>query len=192
MVENKAWTCPIQDYPGGASGEVKVRESEVAQSCPTLCDPMDCSLPGSSVHPWDFPGKSTGVGCHFLLHVVKYHLSVQKMQETRVRSLTQEDPLEKGSFLVVSSELTGLVTTLSLLKGLSTTNWTFHLPLQGLNHVLLELLIFNTLWKELRVESRNDALCALGKTGRTSLQVDIFRRWFHEPNSCISSYLGKH
>ena len=23
---------------------------EVAQSCPTLCDPMDCSLPGSSVH----------------------------------------------------------------------------------------------------------------------------------------------
>ena len=25
-------------------------ESEVAQSCPTLCDPIDCSLPGSSVH----------------------------------------------------------------------------------------------------------------------------------------------
>ena len=25
-------------------------ESEVTQSCPTLCDPMDCSLPGSSVH----------------------------------------------------------------------------------------------------------------------------------------------
>ena len=25
-------------------------ESEVAQSCPTLCDPMDCSLPGYSVH----------------------------------------------------------------------------------------------------------------------------------------------
>ena len=24
--------------------------NEVAQSCPTLCDPMDCSLPGSSVH----------------------------------------------------------------------------------------------------------------------------------------------
>ena len=26
------------------------KESEVAQSCLTLCDPMDCSLPGSSVH----------------------------------------------------------------------------------------------------------------------------------------------
>ena len=25
-------------------------ESEVAQSCPTLCDRVDCSLPGSSVH----------------------------------------------------------------------------------------------------------------------------------------------
>ena len=25
-------------------------ENEVSQSCPTLCDPMDCSLPGSSVH----------------------------------------------------------------------------------------------------------------------------------------------
>ena len=34
----------------------------VAQSCLTLCDPMDCSLPGSSVHR-DSPGKNNGVGC---------------------------------------------------------------------------------------------------------------------------------
>ena len=27
-----------------------IRESEVAQLCPTLCDPMDCSLPGFSLH----------------------------------------------------------------------------------------------------------------------------------------------
>ena len=27
-----------------------MRESEVTQSCPTLSDPMDCSLPGSSIH----------------------------------------------------------------------------------------------------------------------------------------------
>ena len=26
------------------------KKSEVTQSCPTLCDPMDCSLPGSSFH----------------------------------------------------------------------------------------------------------------------------------------------
>ena len=30
--------------------EMIKKESEVTQSCPTLCDPMDCSLPGSSVH----------------------------------------------------------------------------------------------------------------------------------------------
>ena len=35
-------------------------ESEVAQSCPTLCDPMD-------LRPWDFTGKKTGVVCPLLL-----------------------------------------------------------------------------------------------------------------------------
>ena len=38
----------------------------VTQSCPTLCDPMNCSSPDSSVHG-DSPGKNTGVGCHALL-----------------------------------------------------------------------------------------------------------------------------
>ena len=50
--------CPW-DSPGENTGAgchfllqcTKVKsESEVAQSCPTLCDPVDCSLPGSSVH----------------------------------------------------------------------------------------------------------------------------------------------
>ena len=32
-------------------GKMTLRiESEDAQSCPTLCDPVDCSLPGSSIH----------------------------------------------------------------------------------------------------------------------------------------------
>ena len=35
-------------------------------SCLTLCDPMDYSPPGSSVHG-DSPGKKTGVDCHALL-----------------------------------------------------------------------------------------------------------------------------
>ena len=30
--------------------EFKANIRDVNQSCPTLCDPMDCSLPGSSVH----------------------------------------------------------------------------------------------------------------------------------------------
>ena len=37
----------------------------VSQSCPTLCNLMDFSLPGSSIHG-DSPGKNTGVGCYFL------------------------------------------------------------------------------------------------------------------------------
>ena len=46
---------------------VRVRSAcLVAQSCPTLCDPMDCSLPGSSVYRI-IAGKNTGAGCHFLL-----------------------------------------------------------------------------------------------------------------------------
>ena len=37
----------------------------VTQSCPTLCDPMDCNPPGSSAHGV-LQGKNTEVGCHFL------------------------------------------------------------------------------------------------------------------------------
>ena len=40
--------------------------AKLLQSCPTLCDPMDCSSPGCSVHG-DSPGKNTGVGCYALL-----------------------------------------------------------------------------------------------------------------------------
>ena len=43
--------------------------AESFQSCPTLCDPIDGSPPGSSVCPWDSLGKNTGMGCHFLLQV---------------------------------------------------------------------------------------------------------------------------
>ena len=43
---------------------VKSYSGLVAKSCSTLWDPMDCSPPSS---PWDFPGKNTGEGCHFLL-----------------------------------------------------------------------------------------------------------------------------
>ena len=38
----------------------------VTQSSPTLCDPMRCNPPSSSVHGI-FPGKNTEVSCHFLL-----------------------------------------------------------------------------------------------------------------------------
>ena len=40
------------------------------QWCPTLCDPIDGSPPGSP-RPWDSPGKNTRVGCHSLLQCMK-------------------------------------------------------------------------------------------------------------------------
>ena len=42
----------------------------VTELCPTLCNPMDYSLPGFSVHGIFQARIHTEVGCHFLLHVV--------------------------------------------------------------------------------------------------------------------------
>ena len=42
------WSCSFFFPP--PKKMLRKKESEVAQSCPTLCDPMDCSLPGFSVH----------------------------------------------------------------------------------------------------------------------------------------------
>ena len=51
----------ISHFPLGT--ETILGGAKSLQSCLTLFDPMDCSLPGSSV----LPVKNTGVGCHFLL-----------------------------------------------------------------------------------------------------------------------------
>ena len=59
------------------------------QSCPTLCDPIDGSPPGSP-GPWDSPGKNTGVGCHFLLQCVK----VKSESEVSQSCLTLCDPID--------------------------------------------------------------------------------------------------
>ena len=49
--------------------------------------------PTRLLRPWDFPGKSTGVGCHCLLRQkVK---NPPAMQEAQVQFLGWEDPLEK-------------------------------------------------------------------------------------------------
>jgi len=40
--------------------------AKLLQSCPTLCDPLDCSLPGPSVH--GILQATPGEGCHTLLH----------------------------------------------------------------------------------------------------------------------------
>ena len=54
------------------------------QLCPTPCDPIDSS------HPWDSPGKNTGVGCHFLLHCGK----VKSESEVAQSCPTPSDPMD--------------------------------------------------------------------------------------------------
>ena len=81
----------------------------VTRSCLTLCDSIDCSPQGFSVHE-DSPGKNTGVGCHALLQgifptqelnqgpllcrQIRYQLSYQKESEVAQLGLTLCDPMD--------------------------------------------------------------------------------------------------
>ena len=58
------------------------------QLCPTLCNPIDGSPPGSPVP--DSPGKNTGVGCHFLLQCMK----VKSESEVTQSCPTLRDPMD--------------------------------------------------------------------------------------------------
>ena len=75
----------------------------VTQPWPTHCNSMDCS-PSRLLCPWDFLGKNTEVGCHFLLQrifltqgsnsdllhcrQILYHLSYQESKLTVVHNTT--------------------------------------------------------------------------------------------------------
>ena len=63
--EAKAKRARAWETVGHACGHAKS-----LQSCPTLCNPMDCSPPGSSLHGYLSPDKNTGVGCQSLLQVI--------------------------------------------------------------------------------------------------------------------------
>ena len=58
------------------------------QSCPTLCDPIDGSPPGSTIP--GIPGKNTGVGCHFLLQCMK----IKSESEVAQLCPTLSDPMD--------------------------------------------------------------------------------------------------
>ena len=74
----------------------------VTQSCPTLCNSMDCSPPGFSVHG-DSPGKKTGVGCNALLQGNEPGI---KLRSSRIagRFFTSEPP-GKPHFLITKHNL---------------------------------------------------------------------------------------
>ena len=84
----------------------------VTQSCLTVCNPMDCSPPGSSVQGI-FPGKNTGVGLHALLQGNLPSLGIEpRSPPLQADSLPSEPPGKPKN--------TG-VGTLSLLKGIFLT-----------------------------------------------------------------------
>ena len=111
----------IQIYnhtPGSCKFELRLNLKEeqacihakLSHSCPTLCDPTDCSPPGSSVHG-DFPGKNTAVGCHALLQGVfltqgsnPYLLHLQRWQAASLPLAPHGKPIHhKGVSPSISS-----------------------------------------------------------------------------------------
>ena len=77
------WSLEVAHVLAAAAAAAKSH-----QSCPTLCDPIDGGPPGS--HPWDSPGKNTGVGCHFLLQCMK----VKSESEVAQSQTTLRDPMD--------------------------------------------------------------------------------------------------
>ena len=66
--------------------------AKLLQLCLTLCDPMDFSPPGSSVH-----GKNTGVGCHALL---QWYLLDPGIKPTSLMS-----PASSDGFFIIRATL---------------------------------------------------------------------------------------
>ena len=69
---------------------VVIAAAKLLQSCPTLCDPIHRWQPTRPSHPWDSPGKNTGMGCHFLLQCMK----VKSESEVAQSSPTLSDPMD--------------------------------------------------------------------------------------------------
>ena len=80
-----------QEHWSGLPFPSPMRGSEVAQSCPTLSDPMDCSLPGSSAHgifwervlekgaleEYNFSLQKTAVGMVGYIPMLQVHFKIR-------------------------------------------------------------------------------------------------------------------
>ena len=90
----------------------------VAQSCPTLCNPMDYRPPGSSVHG-DSPGKNIGMGCHVLLQGIFPTQGWTQVSHIAGRLFKTEPPGKLKNTKVGSlSPLQGIFLTQELNQGL--------------------------------------------------------------------------
>ena len=69
-IQNSVWPNIWAQWLSQVNTHTKPSQCQthlVAQSCPTLCDPMNCMYPARFFCPWNSPGKNAGVVCHSLL-----------------------------------------------------------------------------------------------------------------------------
>ena len=110
----------------------------VTQLCPTLCDSMDHSSPGSSVHG-DSPGNNTGVDCHVLLQGI---FPTQKSNPCLLHLLTwQADSLPSEPVGCVCQFYSSQLELSFLLCFVLLTHDPYHIPYQV---VVIYVLFF--LW----------------------------------------------
>ena len=87
------WACVLKllklVWPSTHALQIAAAAAKSLQLCLTLCDPTDRSPPDSP-HPWDSPGKNTGVGCYFLLQCMK----VKSESEVTQLCPTPSDPMD--------------------------------------------------------------------------------------------------
>ena len=77
----------VVDFIGTAAAAAAAKS---LQSCPTLCDTIDGSPPGSPILGIHSPGKNTGVGCHFLLQ----YMRMKSESEVAQLCPTVRDPMD--------------------------------------------------------------------------------------------------
>ena len=131
-------------------------------------------------HPWDSPGKNTGVGCHFLLQCIK----VKSESEVAQSCPTLSDPTDctlPGSFvqeILQARVLEWVAIALSYLQGLGTVNHTLgHWQLSSVSRPFPSLWVWKAPPSSYRFAAKADSGMGNG------LIVNSKRSAYHSGNS---------
>ena len=148
------------------------------QSCPTLCNPMDCSPPGSSVHGI-LQKKKTGVGCHALVHGIFQTLGLNPC----LLCLLQ---WQAGSLPLVPSSKTDFCTFLFFLFFLCLCKVKIWLPYSPIVRVVVRELY---LWWPLQIWEEVNLLIypsfiLLSDPGISKIYQWHWPPWSHLPGCC--------
>ena len=150
----------------------------VTGSCPTLCNPMDCSLPGSSVH---------GI---FQARVLEWIAISFSRGSSRHRDQTWVSHIAARCFTIWATGETSSLFKLLFKMGKGSSLQQSrpakecHLP-PGFPRTKSLATAITNLQNALKgIQGGGQEWCTLcsGKTGRTSFQIDIFRRKLYKPN----------